>query len=624
MFRTGGDSGWRDARFYETPPAKRPPDRGRGTRIPARPRMTTEALLGLASVLLFGTLAQWVGWRLQLPAILLLLLSGVVAGPAGLGLVDPERLLGEFLTPFVSFSVALLLFEGGLTLSFARLRGSLRVVVRLVTIGALITWILAAGAARHILGLPLPLAILLGSILVVTGPTVVIPILRQVRPAGAVGNILKWEGILVDSVGAVLASLVFEAISDRSGSSSVAGPALLGIARTALLGTAFGALGAGLVYECFKRYWVPDHLQNMFALAVALGSFAASNALQHESGLLAVTLMGVLLANQKRVRLGHILVFKENLAILLVSVLFVLLAARLRLDDLAALGWRPLAFLAALVIVVRPASVWPCTSGAGLSRGERAYVALLAPRGVVAASVASIFALRMRERGIEGGERLVSVMFATIVGTVAFYGLAAGPLAWKLGLARRRPQGVLLVGANAWARDFARALREAGLSVRLVDTNPEHVAAAIAEGLPAECQDVLAEDSSDTLDLRDMGRLVAMTRNDEVNALAALHFLHVFGRADVYQLASDRLGAPSTLPADLRGRILASEGFTFREIEARWAAGARFAARSGDAASAEGAVPLVAVDGAGNATFATLNRPLRPQPGQTVVGLYPA
>ena len=319
--------------------------------------MNDTFVIGIVSVAVLGGCAQWLGWRLKLPSILLLLIFGMLAGPDGVGLIPTEAMFGDLLLRLVAIAVAILLFEGGLTLHLPELGDQLRVVGRLVTLGAAVTWGLSALAAHYVLGLSWPLAILIGSILTVTGPTVVIPLLRQIRPTGPGGAVLKWEGILIDPIGAVLAVLVFEALVDGAFAS-----AFVGIGKTIVFGSLFGLLPAFLLVLCLQRYWIPDHLHSASALALALLGYALANGFQHESGLLAVTVMGVALANQDRVDITHITEFKENLQILIISALFVVLAAGVEWSALAALiNLRFALFLAILVLLVRPLAVSLCT-----------------------------------------------------------------------------------------------------------------------------------------------------------------------------------------------------------------------------------------------------------------------
>ena len=395
--------------------------------------LAEEALIGLASVLLLGVGAQWLAWRLRLPSILLLLVLGFLAGPIT-GFLHPDEIFGEALFPIVSLSVAIILFEGGLTLRLSELPAVGKPMGLLISVGALITWAVAAVAAHYIVGMTWSLSVLLGAILIVTGPTVIGPLLRQIRPTGNVGTILKWEGILIDPVGAVLAVLVFEAILEGEfGQGQAAGAILGGVVETLLIGVALSFLGAAILIIFLRRYWIPDYLQNSVSLMVALSLFALSNVLHPESGLLTVTLMGVLLANQKWVTVKHIVEFKENLQVLLIGGLFILLSSRLDLQSLLAMGWREFAFLAVLIFIARPLSVFASTMGSNFENRSRIFLSWMAPRGIVAASVASLFAFELSVAGVEGAEQLVSMTFLVIIGTVCLVwlnGWAIGPTTW--------------------------------------------------------------------------------------------------------------------------------------------------------------------------------------------------
>lgn len=311
--------------------------------------MTEELLIGLALVVILGISAQWLAWRLRLPSILVLLLFGFVAGPVT-HILNPDELLGEWLFPIVSVSVALILFEGGLSLKRSEIRTTGHVVRNLVTIGAVVTWFISAAGAYYILDFHFTLAVLFGAILVVTGPTVIIPLLRHVRAAGPISSVAKWEGIVNDPIGAILAVLVFEGII-VAGFQQAATTVIISLLETILIGTLLGGAGAYMLAFMLRRYWVPDYLQNGVTLMMVLGAFALSNLIQKESGLVTVTLMGVILANQPAVNIKPITEFKENLVVLLLSVLFIILAARLDTNALAHIGPQSLVFLLLLVFV---------------------------------------------------------------------------------------------------------------------------------------------------------------------------------------------------------------------------------------------------------------------------------
>jgi NhaP-type Na+/H+ or K+/H+ antiporter len=503
-------------------------------------------LVGLGLILVIGIGAQWVAWRVKLPSILLLLICGFIAGPVMRLLqlptlekgyifaLDPTFIFGGLLMPIVSLAVAVILFEGGLTLRLAELPRMGAVVWNLITIGALITWGCAALGAHYLLGLTWPMAAMLGAILIVTGPTVVLPLLAHVRPAGRVGAILKWEGIIIDPAGVMVTVLVFEAISHPIGDATSFFVA--GVLRTILIGTLCGLLGAGFLVVAMRKYWVPDFLHSPVALAVSILAFTVANSFQHESGLLAAIIMGLVLANQRLVSIRHIVEFKENLRVLLIAVLFILLAARLEWNDLKELSAGSIAFLAVMVLVARPLSVLVSSFQSRLDRNEIIFLCSMAPRGVVAAAVSSIFSLRLVDLGYTEARVLVPVTVVIVVGTVAIYGLSALPLAKRLGLSRSNPQGVLFFGAHEWARRMARALRNNGIEVLLVDTDPAAIAEARREGLPVLHGDIMAEEVSEEVEQGTIGRLLALTSNEDANALACLHFLEKIGRAEVYQL----------------------------------------------------------------------------------------
>ncbi len=599
-----------------------------GTAVPE------DALVALGLILVLGVSAQWLAWRLKLPAILLLLVAGLAVGPGSTLLgsprpwLDPDALFGHLLLPLVSIFVGVILFEGGLSLRIAELRGAGSAVWRLVTFGAAITWLLSALAARYVLGLEAGVAMLLGAILVVTGPTVIGPLLRYVRPTGPVGAVLKWEGIVIDPVGAVLAVLVFQVLAPHAGHAASPAIALL---RTLVIGGGLGLLAGALLIGLLRRHWVPDELDSPVTLMLAIAAFVAANLAQDEAGLLAVTVMGVLLANQKLVDIQHIVEFKENLRTLLISSLFIVLAARLPAEQLKTLDLRTLGFLVVLILIVRPASVWLSTPGTSLKRAERIFLAAVAPRGIVAAAVASALAIALDGAGVAGAQRLATVTFGVIIGTVLVYGLLAAPLARRLRLAEPDPQGLLIVGAHDWARQIASLLHAHGVRTLLVDRNREHVLAARMDGLPAVAGDILAEETLDALDLGGIGRLLALTPNDGVNALACRHLAPLLGRSNVYQLPG-RGREHEPLPAHLRGRRLFRDDASFGELSRRFARGdvlkatpltdqfdfEAFRSRYGD-----DALVLFVLDDDGKVHIATADARPQPQSGQTLIALVP-
>jgi len=588
-------------------------------------------LIGLAGIVVIGIAAQWLSWRLRLPAIFLLLLAGFVAGGVT-GWIDPDELLGAALFPIVSLSVAIILFEGGLSLDIAELAKIGRVVRNLASIGVVATWVLSAVAARFLLGFDWPLSALLGAILVVTGPTVIIPLLRHIRPTAKLGSAIRWEAIVNDPTGAILAVLVFNAIVVGEGQEGITA-AVLGVVKALGAGGALGLAGAGLIVLLLKRYWVPDFLQSPVTLAVVMVVFSLADLVLSESGLLAVTVMGSALASQNVVTVRHIVEFKENLRVLLISALFVILAARLPISDPAYSDPGSLLFLAVLILVVRPASVALSTIGTFLTWRERIFLGFMAPRGIVAAAIASIFSLELMELGYPGAEKLAPVMFLVIVGTVALYGLGAGRVARWLGVATPNPQGMLLLGASGWVRAVAQALKAEGVDVTLVDSNRKNVAQARQDGLEAKCDNILAEYAFEDLELDGIGRFLALTPNDEVNSLATVHASDIFERSNVYQLApegADEGGRLTEMPAHLQGRILFDAVATYAEITKRFAQGATIK-RTGltDEFGFDefvehyrgAALPLFVVTEAGKLRVLEAQRKVPVKAGQTIISL---
>ena len=587
-------------------------------------------MVSLASIIVLGIGAQWLAWRLRLPSILLLLTAGFLAGPIA-GFIEPDELLGETLFPIVSISVGIILFEGGLTLRLNDIAGMRRVVFRLITIGALVTWVIVGLGAYYIVGLSGELSVLLGAIFIVTGPTVVIPLLKHVRPVARVGSILKWEGILIYPVGATVAVLVLEAMmSGRLGNGAL-GPMLAGVFETLAVGIVLGVIGAQFLIQVFKRYWVPEELQNPFAIMVIIGLFTLSNEVQPESGLLTTTVMGIVLANQRQISTRHLSQFKEDIGVLLLSGLFIVLAARLELEQLSNISGRALVFLALLVFVARPLSVLASTIGSPLSWRERAFIAWIAPRGIVAVSVASLFALELANREVPGAESLIPITFLMVVGTVVIYGLSAAPVANWLGLAQPQPRGVLIVGAHRWAREIAQMLQEPGREIRLVDTNWQNISTARLAGLQAVYASALSEHALDELDLSQIGNLLALTSNDEVNSLASLHFAEHFGRSRVYQLPmhQDPTGR-NQLDMEQHGRCLFQRHATFNYLEKRFDEGAILKkvklTKEHDfsdfmATYGETTLPLFVTDATSELKMFTTDNGLTPRAGQSVIAL---
>lgn len=592
-------------------------------------------LLGLASVIVLGILAQWLAWRLRVPSILLLLTAGLIVGPGlqfmrGERFIDPEALFGGLLMPFVSIAVAVILFEGGLSLRMAELRRVGRTVMFLIFIGGAVTWILAGVAAHFILDLPVSLSALLGAVLVVTGPTVITPMLQHIRPVGKVSPILKWEGIVIDPVGALLAVLVFEVILSGNLDDAPVDVAIA-VAKTVIGGGLLGTASALILAFLLKRFWIPDTLQSTVALAFVVASFAASNVMQEESGLFTVTVMGAVLANQKWVDIEAIAEFKEALLPLLIATLFILLAARLDAAMITNMGWAEAVFVLVLLIIVRPVAVFASTVGSALTPQERLFLSWMAPRGIVAAAVASIFALRLLDEGFVGAEKVITGTFAVIVGTVLIYGLTAPLLARRLKLAENNPQGILIAGADPWVRDLAELLKARKFRVVVVDTNRMNTSASRMAGFPTYTGSMLSEHVIEEIDFGGLGRFLSLTPNDWVNILATQRMSRVFGSANVYQIAPLRdVKSRAAMDEHMLGRVLFGREYTHMEMALRKARGYTLKATKLSEEFTydmfrekygEQAVVLFIIDETNKLAPVTAETKVAPTSGQTVIAL---
>jgi len=526
--------------------------------------MTIELGLMLAGMLMIGFLAQWLAWRVKLPAILFLLLAGILLGPVS-GVLDPDKLLGGLLFPIVSLAVALILFEGSLTLRFHELPGIGHVVRGLVSYGAVTALLLLALAAHIVAGLSWSIALLFGALACVTGPTVIAPMLRTLRPNARIANTLRWEGIVIDPLGALFAVLIFEAIVSRQEGHTI------GIfIATIGCGSVIGALAAVLVGYLLRRQMIPEYLQNYAVLAAVLLAFSVSNGITHESGLLAVTIMGIALGNMRGVHIDDILDFKESLTTVLVSVLFILLAARLHWPLPNGMLLAGITLFVIAQLIVRPVTVLLASLGSGLTWRERALIAWVAPRGIVAASVSALFALRLDALGVSGGDALVPLVFILIIGTVVFQSATARPLAKWLKVAEPEPRGLLIFGSDHVARAIAGALNEAGFHVLLADDDWEGIRLARMEGLSTFFGNPTSPHSERHLDLTGIGRLLALSTHRERNSLACVHYRQEFGREKVYRLRN-LTPQENTDRAALSGNLLAPPLFQEEMTHGRFA-----------------------------------------------------
>ncbi|AKO51461.1 sodium:proton exchanger [Marinobacter psychrophilus] len=489
----------------------------------------------LASIGVLSLFCQWLAWRVRMPAILFLLAGGIVSGPV-LGYLNPEDVFGDLLFPMVSLAVAIILFEGSLTLRFAEIRGHGKMVRNLLPIGAIVTGTIGTLSTHYILGISWEIALLFGAISIVTGPTVIAPLLRSVRPSSKLANILQWEGIIIDPIGALLAVLVFEGIVSW-GQGNVFGHSLYIFAKTIAVGTFLGAAAGYLNGQVLRKHWIPQYLHNAGTLTFMLGVYALSNELAHESGLLTVTIMGIWMANMKQVPVDSILEFKESLSVLLISALFIILAARIEFSAIADLGWGLAWVLAILMLVARPLSIFLSAIGTNLNWREKLFLSWIAPRGIVAAAVSALFAFQLQKVGYDGAGAIVPLVFMLIIATVTIQSLTARPLANLLNVAEPSEFGFLILGANPVARMIGLTLKKHEVPVVLADTNWENVRQARMENLQVYFGNPVSEHASNQLDLTGVGNLLVISPYKHMNSLATYHFLDWFGDNSVYSLA---------------------------------------------------------------------------------------
>lgn len=517
-------------------------------------------MVGLGAIVVLGVGMQWLARRIRVPAILLLIAAGLAAGP-WLGIIEPDAIFGDSLFTLVSMAVALLLFEGGLGLDVAELREQgPRPVVQLVTGGVLITWVAVACVAIPLFGLDTDLAVLLGALLVVSGPTVVGPLLQLARPRQPTATILRWEGIVIDPVGATLALCTLKVIT--SGANPFAELLL-----TTVIGVGVGGAAAALLVLALRTFSVPDDLEPAVTFMVVIAAYVAGEVLFEEAGLFAATALGIALANQPWVQVRRIAAFGHDVGVLVLGGLFVVLAARVTPSDFRGVVGPAVVLVVVLVLLVRPVVGWVSTLGAGLPTVDRAFIGALAPRGIVAAATSSLFALRLDQAGMDDG-RIEAIVFSVIVGTCLVYGLGSPPLARALGVAEPDPDEVLLIGAQPWLFAFADALRSQGAAVTVLATG-----ARPPEPAPRwRLMTVALVDPSVSEVLRATRSAVITSRDHEHNGLALARCLEVLPRKEVYVLpaAEDRSARPHDDPVAAGGAAstsLAGETGGLAELE---------------------------------------------------------
>ncbi len=590
-----------------------------------------QIVLVIVGVVALGVAAQWVAWRLRLPAIVLLAGSGLIVGP-GLGWINPSEELGDLLRPVISLCVAVILFEGGLSLRLLELKEAARGVQRLVYLGAPLGWAAATLCAHYIGGLDWAVSLVFGAIMVVTGPTVIMPLLRQSALNRRTASYLKWEGIVNDPIGALLAVLVFQFLVFRG-----EGPGwtevLQGVGLAITSGLVFGGLGGWLTGRAFRAGLVPEYLKSPVMLGLVLVVYEASNLMQHEAGLLAVTIMGIVVANMNLPGIGDMKRFKEYITIMLVSVVFVLLTADLNVESLTSIGWRGAALIAAIMVIARPVAIMLATMGANMEFRERLLLSWIAPRGIVAAATAGVMGPRLVDAGYDA-DVLLPLVFAVIFATVFAHGLSLNWLAGRLGLSSRHRDSVVIVGASPWTIELARTLQELKVNVLVADSSWHNLRAARLAGVPVFYGDILSEFAEESVELAHVRSVLAATSNDAYNALVCTQIAPEVGQRHVFQLpmGAETEDDPKSIARPRRGNVAFDKEAVFERLWRLYVRGWAFyktklsenysysdflSERPDDAMQ----VILMRPDGA--VDLFSVQHELEPKPGDTIVYFAP-
>lgn len=521
-------------------------------------------MLELAGIIILGIIAQWVAWRLKLPAILPLILIGLIVGPiATLYTEDGGKLIepiwngtkglfpGEGLYYFVSLAISIILFEGGLTLKRSEIQNVGPVITKLITVGSLVTFFGAGVAAHYIFDLSWQLSFLFSALIIVTGPTVITPILRNIPLKKDVSAVLKWEGILIDPIGALVAVLVFEFISVGEGSAFTQ-TALIEFGKILLFGTTFGFTFAHALAFAIKKNLIPHYLMNVVSLSVVLLVFVESDLFAHESGLLAVVVMGMVLGNMNLPNIKELLYFKESLSVLLISILFILLAANINMGDLELLKtWNTAWLFLAVVFLIRPIGVLLSTQGSGLKLNEKMFIGWVGPRGIVAAGIASLFGSKLLAKGEPGAEYITPLVFMIVLGTVLFNATTARLFAKLIGVFLTKSEGILIIGASKVSRLIGNYLKKNNRHVVLIDNNETNVAKSKKLGLEAMTANIYSDTLTDNIELNDVGYLMALTGNSDINRFAIEKFRDQFGENGSFRLVdSDEMNDSEKPPKD--------------------------------------------------------------------------
>ena len=522
-------------------------------------------MIELAGIIILGIIAQWFAWKLKIPAILPLILIGLLVGPIaatylsedGTKWIEPiwngkEGLFpGESLFHFVSLAISIILFEGGLTLKMGEIKNVGPVITKLITLGSLVTFFGGAVAAHYIFDLGWSISFLFAALIIVTGPTVITPILRNIPLKQDVSAVLKWEGILIDPIGALVAVLVFEFISVEAGGEYTK-TAFIEFGKIVLFGFTFGFTFAHALNFAINKNWIPHYLLNVLSLASVLGVFVLSDSFAHESGLLAVVVMGMVMGNFNSTYLKELLYFKESLSVLLISILFILLAANINMEDLLLIyNWNTVILFAIVVFLIRPLGVFLSAKNSKLKLNEKVFISWVGPRGIVAAGIASLFGLKLASDGVAGANYITPLVFMIVLGTVILNATTARYIARIVGVFLKNSEGILIIGASQVSILIAEYLFKNNRHVVLIDNNESNIKKAKLLGLEALSANIYSDRLTDNIELNDVGYLMALTGNPEINQYAINKFHKQFGENGSFRLVtSDEMNDSENNPRE--------------------------------------------------------------------------
>ncbi len=537
--------------------------------------MVDSLLFQVVMIGVLGIGAQWLAWHFRFPAIVAMSLAGLLAGPL-FGILTPKDAFGDTFQIFISIAVAIILFEGSLNLNFKEIRGIGRPIVRIITVGAFIAWILGSFAAHYVAGLSWAVAFVIGGLFIVTGPTVILPLLRQAKLKQRPASILKWEGIIVDPLGALLAVFAFEIIVFLT-SEEVSAAILLFFFLSSLLAAFIGWLTGVIVGWIFEKGYVPEFLRSPVVLSMVTACFMVTDEIKHETGLLAVTAMGIKLANMNISSFSDMRHFKENMSVLLMSVVYVMITAGVTRETLLdILSWNIIGYILLMIFLVRPLSIWLSTINTDITNQEKALVGWIAPRGIVALAVSSYFAHVLLDAGYADANLVIPMTLGLVFSTVVAHGFSIRWVSEKLGLAVNSQPGVLIVGSNPFSVSMAKVMRELDIPILLADSSKQRLEAAQGTGIDTFHGEILSELYDHELDITPYEYMVAASNLNSYNALVCRSFVQEMGRNNIFSLHNENGEGLTDLVDKYDKRILTKENISWGDLNDRIERGFKF------------------------------------------------